>query len=225
MARLILIDGLSGTGKTNLAQDLSRELSLIGLECHVHYETDRPHPLHPIQTDAMGAAWANIHTLLTPQEFTKTSLTKWQFFLKERPSESIELLESFPFQSMVRVLFQMNAGQDEIISYWDRWQELVRTFTPTIIFLRAQSATDLINQIGEARGPEWRSYMQASIVQMPISKGLGWTGWSAVEQFLDHYSALMNELICTSDLPIVELEGCSGNYGDRLALARKRLGL
>jgi len=40
MARLILIDGLSGTGKTTLAQDLSRELSLIGLECHVHYETD-----------------------------------------------------------------------------------------------------------------------------------------------------------------------------------------
>jgi adenylate kinase family enzyme len=71
MARLILIDGLPGTGKTTLAQDLSRELSLIGLECHVPYETDRPHPLHPIQTDAMGAAWANIRTLLTPQEFTK----------------------------------------------------------------------------------------------------------------------------------------------------------
>ena len=224
MKRLILIDGLPGTGKSTLAQALAETRLKVGKAVSVHYETDQPHPLHPISTDAMGAAWANIHELLTAEDFSEMSLSKWKVFVESLEPDSTSIIESIPFQSTVRVLYQMNAPRSLIDQYWLDWQWLLRDTSSTVIFHRAENACALINQISTRRGAEWKEYLQAAVQEMPISRTNNWSGWMAVEHFLTTYSTLMDTLLADASVPVLALDGAPLDYGVRLQTAVRSIG-
>lgn len=214
---LILIDGLPGSGKSTLAADLAVHYGAEAL-----YETSPDHPLHPIPTDEIGAAWPTIHEQVSASEFADLSLGRWQRFLEDRSTAAV--VESFPFQSAIRVLFQIDAPAGQIEDYWRRWQDLVLPDQPKIVFLRTEDPSGLLNRVAEHRGPEWKNYIGEAFAQMPFCLHCDLKGWTAVETSLEAYARQIESLIATSSIPVEVFEAEPANYEDRKQRVLARLG-
>ncbi len=214
---LILIDGLPGSGKSTLAADLAAH---YGAE--VLYETSPNHPLHPIPTDEIGAAWPKIHEQVSASEFAEQSLARWQSFLEGRNTASV--VESFPFQSSIRVLFQIDASVGQIEEYWRRWQDLVLPAQPKIVFLRTEDPAGLMNRVAVLRGLEWRSYIGEAFAHMPFCLNRDLKGWAAVEASLEAYARQIESLIAISSIRIEVFEAEPANYEARKKRVLARIG-
>jgi len=216
---LVLIDGLPGSGKTTLAYELGAHLSNHVCKVDVLIETAPIHPLHPIPTDEIGAAWPNIHLVLSPDEFAHASLALWRKLLFSHDTKSGLVIESFPFQSAIRVLLQMDADQETIEKYWRDWTYEVQFLEPQIIFLRSENPSQLITDVAEIRGPQWQNYITQAVEQMPFSVQRCLSGWSAVQEFMTQYANLVDRLIEKRRVAISILEAQPKDYNARLDLA------
>lgn len=212
MSRLILIDGLPGSGKSSLAAELSP---------NAFFETSPNHPLHPVPTDDYGAAWARIHELVTPESFAEQSLGRWEAFLGRL--DELTVVESFPFQCSIRVLLQIDAPRSLIDRYWADWQALVKPIPNQTIFLKTGDPVGLLNRIADRRGEEWKRYISEACDQMPFGKSRGLSGWAAVEAFMRAYAGLIEELISRADVPIAVFDAEPSDYAARSNEVRARL--
>lgn len=193
--RLILIDGLPGAGKSTLAKSIGDEFQAL-----VWYETDPEHPLHPIPTDEIGAAWPDIHERISAESFAEISLSRWRSAIDR--FEGNIVFESFPFQSAIRVLFQINAAPALIADYWNEWQAVVTRCSPHLVFLRTIDSSQLIDDVAEVRGSAWMSYLSVAVEQMPWCTSRHASGWSAVQAFLSAYNATVESLVSEAKIPL-----------------------
>lgn len=208
MSRLILIDGLPGSGKSTLAQAIGDAMRAV-----VWYETDPEHPLHPVPADEVGAAWADIHERLSPPEFAEASLARWANAMVELDGPLV--FESFPFQSGIRVLFQMNAAPELIEDYWQRWQRLVAPTQPHLIFLKTRAPKDLIDEVATTRGMAWKAYLESAVGAMPYAQQNGHQGWTAVHHFLENYNSLLETLLNAATVQVTTAPAKPTNYAER----------
>ncbi len=216
--QLILVDGLPGSGKTTLAQELSAHLANNN-QVTVYYETTRNHPLHVVPTDDFGAAWPDIHLRVSPQDFAERSLERWATFLNILDTGDRVVLESFPFQSTIRVLLQMGADEKLIESHWHAWKDLQRPIGSHFIYLKTLDPAFQITQIAEQRGQYWQEYISNAVEQMPFAKSRGLSSWSAVEEFMTTYGQLTDRLAEQYNLPIAILEAQPADYRRRFEQA------
>ncbi len=174
------------------------------------------HPVHPVPTDEMGAAWADIHLRLSACDFAEISLLRWSDFLDGWQSDSTRILESFPFQSAIRVLVQLNASEEAIQNYWLGWQAIVSNVDAHLVYLQSKDSTAQMNRIAERRGPEWSTYLADAVAQMPIAVRDGFRGWTGVLEFIERYHQIMESLVSSSSIQILMFEAEPENYASRL---------
>jgi len=187
-------------------------------------ETDPANPLHPFPADELGAAWPDIHLRTTPQEFSELSLHRWnEFALKQ--AEPTQVVESFPFQSSIRVLMQMNGSRETIDKYWSRWQSTVAALNPVLIFLEEANPRELITKAFETRGPVWTDYFLQSVEQMPFASTRQLEGMEAAVGLLTHYNRLINELASAAPFPVLTCEARPSDYAERQARVNRYLNL
>jgi hypothetical protein len=220
----ILIDGIPGSGKSTLAQDIGLALELENKAVSVLLETDPAHPLHPIPTDEMGAGWPNIHEVISAEDFAEHSLSLWKSLLSGLAPGGALIVESFPFQSSIRVLMQMGGSPELISEYWQAWQSIVADVNPYIIYLETADARAQISSIAARRGPEWKEYIASALCQSPYCVQRGYFGWTGVEKMMCEYSALIDDLLSSSRVPVIFLEAEPSDYEERLRDALNSLG-
>jgi hypothetical protein len=180
------------------------------------------HPLHPIPLDAMGAAWADVHERMSCNEFADGSLSRWRETVNQ--GEGAVVFESFPFQSAVRVLLQMDSASTLIEEYWRAWQAAVAPAEPALVFLRTAAPTQLIDNIAAHRGTEWGHYLATAVERMPFAFNRGLFGWPAVHAFLVSYNDLIESLVRAAGFPVVVADAQPLDYALRECQILENLG-
>ena len=222
--KLILIDGLPGSGKSTSGQQVAERISASGRPAQLLVETQSNHPLHVFPTDDMGAAWSDIHLRTTADRFAARSLELWTSFLGRTDATSF-VLESYPFQSSVRVLMQMDAELDTILEYWNAWQTIVPRDEGFLIYFKEADPVALIESACRSRGEEWTNYMCRSCEQMPYAANRGWVGIDAVKGLILDYAELMDTLVAMAHLPVLTLPARPVGYDDRQLEIYRALGV
>lgn len=206
--RLILIDGLPGSGKSTLAAAIGNEFG-----AKVWTEMDPANPLHVLPLDEMGAAWADSHLKMSAEEFASASLAKLSEALRQVVESTV--FESYPFQSSIRVLYQMGTEPEIVKKYWLQTQELYKANDAHLIYLETENPVGLIDRVSAQRGQEWTDYLIMSIDKMPISITSNLKGYLAVQEFITGYSKLLDDLIRSLQIPVTYLAAESNDYGLR----------
>lgn len=220
--QIVLIDGLPGSGKSTACGKVTEDLKMLGHQATSIYETQQDHPLHVIPTDETGAAWADIHLRIDADSFVSQSLERWKALLsdKQRPTY---VIESFPFQSFIRVLFQMDTPADRIQDHWNHWLETITGNQASFIYFKEPNPRELFEMACAVRGIEWTSYMCQSCEQMPYAHSRGWLGKNAVVGVLSEYAALIDQLVDAIPIPTLVVESQPQDYSQRDTTIRRFL--
>ncbi|MCL4544720.1 MAG: hypothetical protein M1118_09020 [Chloroflexi bacterium] len=213
--KLILIEGLPGSGKTTTAGVLAATLAQRGLAVSCFLEAQPDHPLnvggslHP----AGRTTGAQLFASYTAESYTDESLRRWRAFVAtaER-GDAVQIAESYPYQNSVRILLQMDAEVDRIRAYAAAVEQTMLPLRPALVYFERRDSAGALRTIAEQRGAEWSAYVAELVTGSPYARRRELRGIDAVLAFMSAYKALVDELRDASQLPRLVLDDCPGRW-------------
>jgi thymidylate kinase len=213
--RLILIDGLPGSGKSTTAEWLAARLHETGRDVTHLPEFGPGHPLnvggelHP----AGAMTGEALFTQYTVESYAAESLERWcRYVAAHEERETVTVADSYPFQNSVRVLMQMGVETARLRAYFHSVEDVIAPLRPVVLYFRQSDPPCAIRTITAQRGPEWTEHLVATALRSPAAQARGLTGIEGVEALIREYSALMDTLGAESRFPRLVMEDCRGRW-------------
>ncbi|MBI3973016.1 MAG: hypothetical protein HY332_17195 [Chloroflexi bacterium] len=213
--RLILIEGLPGSGKTTAAKALAARLAQHGIAARSHLEVQDEHPLHvggalhPSGSTTGAALFARY----TVETFVDESLRRWETFVRRAAGEpTVHVVESYPYQSTARVLLQMDAPIDRIHAYAAQLEAAMAPLAPVVVYFNRAGPAGALRAIAAQRGPQWTAYVVELVARCPYAERRGVEGLEGVAAVMGAYKALLDALLAKSRLPRLVLADCAGHW-------------
>ncbi len=202
--RLLLIEGIVGSGKSSTAKELSRRLHRSGREARWVREEAADHPVTSKSPDRPKVAADRIDWWLRG----------WSR-LVERDDRADLVLEGTAFQSTVRMLYADCASRESIDDYVARFVDAVRPTEPQMVYLRRDSAeADLRDRVLPLRGRDWVERVAAYGESTIVGRERGWRGADGLVAFWSEYRDLCDELVATMAMPILTIDPSGRSWSD-----------
>jgi thymidylate kinase len=198
---ILTIDGLPGTGKSTMLGNVHQHLLKQGFTVRAFSETAPDHILHPVPThDTHGAAWGDLHLRMSADEFAQVSLGRWRHLVQAVTADDVVLLESFPFQSAIRVLIQLGAPSEYVADYWSEWCQIVENKI-AIVYLKVHDFDKHMNRTFETRGQNWETPVREEIAKTPFAKQRNLDTQSALIELLREQNAMALGFLAGTTIP------------------------
>jgi hypothetical protein len=197
--RLIIIEGIMGSGKSTTARWIAARLEAAGLRALAITERIEPHPVRG--TDGLDH-WFQPWLDVTAEGLADRSLAKWRSFVADaRAAETIHTLDGQLFHGDLTNLFLMEATPAAIAKYCDTVNEIARP-----LYFYQADVERAIRTIAAERGEEWVKYQVDWKLQAPYSRRLGLTGLDGLVALYKDYRALTDELYSGLDIPKLAID-------------------
>lgn len=216
--KLILVEGLPGSGKSTTAHLLTRQLRRQSYDARWYYEQQTPHPL-PYRA-ARGVS-----------EFVRESLHDWQELARQaHEEEGVTVLESSFFQHALLELLAHDADARTLDAYLSTRQEIIQQLEPKLIFLHREDVTGAANEVCRARGVGWHQHFVRVTTDNPYSQSRGLAGLAGATEFVRRYQELCRVVLgrlelghltveLPVELPVTDREGAQAQMLDFLGVA------
>ena len=151
--QLIVVDGISGSGKTTTCRWLEQELHQRHLATRAVYEADVPHPLH------WWHYWDGSHhhapdfDHVSPATYMQRSIEKWkQFIAHSSNSDDIVIIEGVLYCLAVWFFLQGDAAPQHIAAYIQQVEAIMTPVAPLLIYLRQDNLAEHTRKVWNGRG-------------------------------------------------------------------------
>jgi hypothetical protein len=202
--QLILLEGISGSGKSATAHHLTRQLQRQGHNAIWFGEQDAEHP-------------TNVASFETPEQFIHDTISNWQTFVADVQRQScIVVLEASLFQSFVRVLFHRNATLQQIAETTSLLASLIAPLDPVFILLHQADVRTTLRCICAHRGQRWTRRFVESITSKPYAQHHNLSGFDGAVRYWEDYQALMEQLYAMFRMPKLAIANESGDWSDTM---------
>lgn len=202
--RLIIIEGIMGSGKSTTARWIAARLEAAGLRAVAITERVEPHPVRG--TDGLDH-WFQPWLDVTAEGLADRSLAKWRSFVAEaQAAETIHTLDGQLFHGDLTNLFLMEATPAAIAKYCDTVSEIARPLAPLLIYFYQADVERAIRTIAAERGEEWVKYQVDWKLQAPYNRRLGLTGLDGLVALYKDYRVLTDELYSGLDIPKLAID-------------------
>lgn len=195
IVRLVLIEGLPGTGKTSLARSLCEALREGGLDARWYLEEAADHPVHP----------TTFKQTRHDPAFAERCLDRWNRFVERvGTSGELPLLEGSALQSTVR--FMMEQWHANTEAYFQRFTQTVKPLSPALIYLCPDDALEHSRSVSAHRGAVWSCKVSTYLQETPYSRARNWKGEQGMHSFWSDYAKRCKELVERADMPTLMLK-------------------
>jgi hypothetical protein len=206
-ARLILIDGMIGAGKSTLARDLEAWLAGRGERARAYNEFADDHPIRTQAIDRLRAAFAggldpaaSAAAAAEPADFSAGPggypPGQWRALAERclRGPETV-ILESTFLQNSVLPAFTGGAPAAELTGLFSAIEEEAAAAEPFLVYLRPSDIAAGIAEVHRDRGADWAAQNIAWVRARPWAQGRDLHGREAVVQLYREWEQVVGSLL------------------------------
>jgi len=216
-ARLVIVEGIMGSGKSTTTRYIAARLEGAGRSAQPVTEMTKPHPVRA--TDGLSH-WYQPWLDITPARLAERSLAKWQTFVATaETADTAYVLDGQLFHGDLTNLFLMDAGSAAIVKHIQAVEVIVRPLTPLLVYFYQNDVGQALRAIAAERGEEWVKYQVNWKLQAPYSRRLGLEGLDGLIALYRDYRVLTDELYAHLDLAKLAIENSQrawAAYGQRI---------
>lgn len=214
--RLVLVEGLPGSGKSTTAQWLAGTLARCGRRSRWFYEEQAPHPVVGGARSRYGS-WA---------EYVDERVERWRAFVSAvRGSAVVTVLESAFLQAPIFATLERDADAGTILGLVERIADAIVPLDPVLVYLEAGNADDAMKRIWEHRGEQWTEHHVARFGSSVFARARGVSGLDGFLRFWREHHRLQQRAVATTRLRSVVLDAAESEREARRAAVARFLGL
>lgn len=152
--KLILVDGITGSGKSTTAHYIARQLEKNGIKAKWLYEEEKEHPLHvPIKHEN------EVYSDYTKREMV-TFPELWRKYINSiKDDDYIYIIESYPLQDVFYAPFANDTDKSIIKEYIHTICSIAAELNPVLIYFYQQDIEQALHQNCNRRSEIWKNYM------------------------------------------------------------------
>jgi hypothetical protein len=186
-AKLILIEGMTGVGKSTIGQRLWLHLDSLGYTAHWIYEHDIAHPIW-----RAGEQKQIVQSGILDPGFLAQLLLRWRNLAREcSASKKIMILDGSYFQATIGFLLAMNLPDAAILQHACAVDAAIAEAAPALVYLQRR---DIARGLAAtfAHRPGYRDDLLQYIGETPYAKKTGLNDVAGLVRFYQQWVALLD---------------------------------
>ena len=198
--RLILIDGISGSGKTSIGQFLKRQYMLSGFSSRFLHEFHAPHPIHEWEiTDA--------------EKWVTLTLNHWRKFTEEMvSSDDIVIMDATVFQGTCGVLLELDADRDVIFNFALPVPGIIEPLNPALIYLYQADYRKALIKIYNEREERIKVKKENYVRTIKYGQNRNLHGHEGYMQFVGELRDLSLNLFDQYEMSKIKIDNSDGDF-------------
>ncbi len=201
-SKLILVEGLTGSGKSIMAHFIARQLGYNGIAASWVHEGESPHPV-----------LIDVETSI--EDYMPEMLERWKTYANRiATSGEVKVVEACLFNNLIEFLMAYEVESSKILRYSDALQAILLPLNPTLVYLRQEDIRSSLEQNFENRGEGFKDFVIQYATDTPLAKGKGWEGYKGMMMFWQEFVALTDELFQRYTIRKLRIGNSWGNWDD-----------
>jgi thymidylate kinase len=206
--RLIIVEGVMGSGKTTLSKTIARRLRQQGCPAKHVPESFREHPTSVTRT---LTHWQKIWIEHTSETFIIQSLYNWRAFVTEAlATKKVYVFDGQVFHGDMTGLVIANTPRTQIIDYIDQLIALILPMRPVFIYLYQTDVAWGLERTATKRGKRFLQRQAEWKVDSPYCLERGYEGIPGLFQLYREYRELTDDLYMRLTIPKLAIENSAG---------------
>jgi len=198
--KLIIVEGLTGLGKSTMAHFIARQLGNNGIKTRWIHEGEIQHPTSVVVDNGLPG-------------FMEDSIKKWDDFISQiKISDQVTVIEASFFNNLIETLFSHCLDIDEIIEFGMELQQVIEPVNPALVYLTHSDVRGALQQNFNNRGDRFKDFVIRYVENTPIARKEDWKGYTGVVKFWDSFASLTNQLFQIFRTDKISLKVSSGNW-------------
>jgi hypothetical protein len=201
-SKLIIVEGLTGSGKSIMAHFIARQLQYNGIPASWVHEAEVPHPL-------------SIDIESSIEDYMSEMLERWSAYvaLIESSGEVIVIEASF-FNNLIDDLLIHNVERSRISQYGEALQAIIEPLNPFLVYLVQEDVGGALRRNFANRGKGFEDFVIHLSTSTPLAKQRGWEGYEGMVMFWREFVSVTDELFQKYHIRKLMLDTSTGNWDD-----------
>jgi thymidylate kinase len=201
-SKLIIVEGLTGSGKSIMAHFIARQLHYNGIPASWVHEGEEP---HPILVDVESSI----------EEYMAEMLERWAECVEQVGlSDKVVVVEACLFNNLIETLLAHNVDRPKILQYADALQALIEPLNPTLVYLVQEDVEKALERNFKRRGKGFMDYVIRYATETPFTRRRDWEGYEGMLKFWQAFVALTDDLFQRYRIRKLRIDNSAGNWSD-----------
>ena len=194
MNNLIIVEGLTGSGKSTMAHFIARQLVYQGVDADWVHEGECPHPVLADIDDGI-------------ERTMQKMLERWESYVTETlASGRVTIVEACFLNNLIETLFTRNVERSTIVQYALQLETVMQVLNPALVYLVQPNVRQALERNFRNRGKGFEDYVIRFAAGTPYAKTHQLKGYEGMIGFWQDFVGLTDEIYRRLRMPKVRID-------------------